>query len=100
MSLRSVDGPAARCYKLKQVFVWITEVDTLSTAFPSHLAFNQHLASLQPAFPGFEFLRRDGKREVRLSAAVVRRNGSTLNHYWSRRSALLEKQQDLVAARL
>src|SRR5580700_3553454 len=80
---KSVNRPYARRGDLNQVPVRIAKVEAGASLFPRALLLHGNPVFREPIFPAGQLRSRDGKREMELAVAVVRRgNGS--------RAALLE----------
>jgi hypothetical protein len=80
--------------------VWVAEIDALAAALPLHFAFDRDLVLAQVLLPKFSILDRNGECNVKLSAAVMPRNGSTANGCGSDRRAPGKQQQHLSVSSL
>ena len=84
----SVDVPYARRHNLKQMAVWITEVERLASVFPCLTQLNRDALFLQPAFPSRQITTSDPECDVNCADGVRIRS-----------SAFLEEQQHAAITR-
>src|SRR5215469_3521598 len=101
---RLVSRPEARRCQFKQVAVRIAEINAVAAARPMGAAFDRDTGLIEAAFPGFPFVRGDGKSHVNRTMPVVRGNGAAGKMHGLQRVAAQKQLQyaamtDVVSAK-
>ena len=91
----SIIRPDTWSSELKQVGIWIPEIQTGPASLPLNFRFNFDSTLAQPHSPSLERVRGNGKGEVARAACLMRRDDASANNDRIIRPAPSEEQENI-----